>query len=551
MRRGLSTIVLVIAGATIAVAGTVVPAQAAPYFVSPGSARVTAPCEESDPCRLDVALTTATLGDEILLEPGDYYDSGTIPWGPLPNLDDGVILRASDPLDPPVIHGELRDLATPFISLRPGAIMRDLEVRTTAPPGTSIAYAVAGSAGSLIDRSVIRVTGNGVSTLIACTLFSTTLRNTACLADGAGNVSGITSSLANGPHTSNVVNATAISTGTTGYGIRAGQSGMSTNTINISNSIARGPTADLSTGTFTGTPPQGTATLNVSYSNWNTYAANGNGVNQLNTGAGVQTATTGATPLFRDSAGGDYRPAPGSPTIDAGLASANVDPLAPGGATRTIGAAPDMGAFEFAPPPGISAPSATEITATAARLNAVIDPAGSPTRTSFEIEGPGMPARTLDGALVGSQAGPTPISAAATDLQPGITYTFRARAESPDGGSTTGEPVNFTTPPALADPVLRSLKIPKRWRLRKGTRIRIQTSDAARVRLRFERRRRSTFRRAGSITTAVTDGLNVRRFKGRVGRRWLKPGRYRLIGVALAADGRKSQTRVVRFRLVR
>ena len=51
---------------------------------------------------------------------------------------------------------------------------------------------------------------------------------------------------------------------------------------------------------------------------------------------------------FRDAAVGDVRPAAGSPTIDAGTADSVLGSADPAGCPRTLGAAPDIGAYEFA-----------------------------------------------------------------------------------------------------------------------------------------------------------------------------------------------------------
>ena len=52
--------------------------------------------------------------------------------------------------------------------------------------------------------------------------------------------------------------------------------------------------------------------------------------------------------MFVDPANGDYREAAGSPTIDAGVTDRSA-PLDLDGNARTLGAAPDIGAFEFVP----------------------------------------------------------------------------------------------------------------------------------------------------------------------------------------------------------
>jgi hypothetical protein len=63
-------------------------------------------------------------------------------------------------------------------------------------------------------------------------------------------------------------------------------------------------------------------------------------------GGGNQTAP----PIYVDAENGDFREASGSPTIDAGIAG-QLGPLDLAGNTRILGAAPDIGAFEFVPPP--------------------------------------------------------------------------------------------------------------------------------------------------------------------------------------------------------
>jgi hypothetical protein len=66
----------------------------------------------------------------------------------------------------------------------------------------------------------------------------------------------------------------------------------------------------------------------------------------LVSGAGNQAAE----PLFVDAAAGDYRPAAGSPTIDAGVTDALLGTADPAGCPRSLGLAPDIGAYEHADP---------------------------------------------------------------------------------------------------------------------------------------------------------------------------------------------------------
>ncbi len=61
-----------------------------------------------------------------------------------------------------------------------------------------------------------------------------------------------------------------------------------------------------------------------------------------------------APALFLDAAGGDYREAIGSPTVDAGVADPLIGDLDLTGSPRTLGTRPDIGAFELIPAPSHS-----------------------------------------------------------------------------------------------------------------------------------------------------------------------------------------------------
>ena len=71
----------------------------------------------------------------------------------------------------------------------------------------------------------------------------------------------------------------------------------------------------------------------------------------------TSAATRPPPPVFVDAANGDYREAAGSPTIDAGIAD-QLGPLDLAGNTRVLGSAPDIGAYEFVPPPAVPLPPA-------------------------------------------------------------------------------------------------------------------------------------------------------------------------------------------------
>ena len=88
-----------------------------------------------------------------------------------------------------------------------------------------------------------------------------------------------------------------------------------------------------------------------------------------------------------------------------------------------------------------------------------------------------------------------------------------------------------------------------------GTRLRYILSERARVKVAIKRavRRggRVRLRTVGSLTRDGAQGANTIRFSGRIGRRALRPGRYRAVIRATDAAGNRSQTRTVRLRLNR
>jgi hypothetical protein len=112
-----------------------------------------------------------------------------------------------------------------------------------------------------------------------------------------------------------------------------------------------------------------------------------------------------------------------------------------------------------------------------------------------------------------------------------------------------------------------------RRRAKRGTKVSYRSSEAGGARLRIERRRpgfrrgrrcvakrprgvrrprRCTrFVRVGTLTRDAKPGANSVRFSGRIGRRALRRGRYRLTLVVTDAAGNASKPSRVGFRIVR
>ncbi len=141
----------------------------------------------------------------------------------------------------------------------------------------------------------------------------------------------------------------------------------------------------------------------------------------------------------------------------------------------------------------------------------------------------------------------------------------RFTAESPGG---TGD----TTAPVITNASIA----PRAWavrprgraetqlirRAKRGTSIRYTLSEAARVVVRIDRRRpgkgkakgkakRGRFVGVGSFAQAGVGGKNRKPFSGRIGKRRLRPGRYRATLTATDAAGNASKPTVLRFKIVR
>lgn len=85
----------------------------------------------------------------------------------------------------------------------------------------------------------------------------------------------------------------------------------------------------------------------------------------------------------------------------------------------------------------------------------------------------------------------------------------------------------------------------------RGTRLSYTLSENARVVLKIQRKLGTRYRTVGSLRRSGVGGPNRIRFTGRIGRRPLRPGRYRVVLTATDAAGNRSAPKAARFRIVR
>lgn len=264
--------------------------------------------------------------------------------------------------------------------------------------------------------------------------------------------------------------------------------------LRLANSIIRGANTSLKVEA----PDQGQATVVASYSdaNW----ANGDV-----SGPGADVKTSNVSNVmdavgFADAAAGDFRLLPDSPLVDAG------DPFAPDG--LDLDGMPlvvdgngdgiarrDLGAFEL--------PPATHLGG---------DPVG---------DGAGA------GQLGGGQQGGT-------------------------GPSDTAAPVvgAFRASPSVF--AIARARTPLAARVPRGTRFRYTLSEQGGVTVKIQRvLRGGGYRTLGRLTRKAASGANSIRFTGRLGKRALRPGRYRVVLTGVDLAGHRSAPRRTRFRIVR
>jgi hypothetical protein len=292
-------------------------AQAAQRYAAPGGS-TTSQCPAGDPCTIEHAVNDANPGDEVIVGPGTYQLGASL--NPRGALD----LHGDRDHVWPRIMGSSKAGATMLtfkggtlthvsleavnpdkqaLDLRSG-VADGIRVRSSAGPGATVTVS---PAGTVLRNSIVRSLdprgGTAALTVKDANHASAILRNVTVMA-GAGSATGLRCDVKDG-------------------------------TVSIVNALVRGMGEDIDA--------KGGCT--AAFSNFRPAFSSG-----LAPGTGNQSAE----PLFADD---DYRPATGSPTIDAGALDAFASSPDPDGRPRRLGAAPDIGAYEYEPTT-IAGPSA-------------------------------------------------------------------------------------------------------------------------------------------------------------------------------------------------
>jgi hypothetical protein len=301
-------------------------ASATTRYAAPGGTATAPQCTTpANPCTINEAATgTGVVAtDEVVIAPGDYSDTA----GDL-GVDGFVSPIAGN------LHGTA-GFPRPTITLNNGSAFGAIFVST----GITVSYLSISSTvsdrainvgGGTVDRVIARATGSFGAT---CAQFRGLIRNTACIATATSGVAVGTSVGTAGALTPTLRGVTAISLGASGFGLDYRVSGGGSLTVSVKSVIADGGTADIKVG---GTSPS-TTTMTVDHSNFATTNVLAGGT--ITDGGSNQTSA----PLL---AADKVHQLTGSPTVDAGAVDGSSGTADVDGQTRTLGAAPDIGADE-------------------------------------------------------------------------------------------------------------------------------------------------------------------------------------------------------------
>jgi hypothetical protein len=311
---------LMVVGAALA-AATVTPAAwaATQRYASPGGSG--ADCSAGNPCSITDAVQGAHVGDEVIVGPGDYVLPATLA-DPAAITIHGI---AGQPRPRLLLSGPK------YVDLHAGSTLRYVEIDQTDPGALWATNA-------LLDQVIVRAPNYPLF------VESSTVRNSIVVATGTSGVA--IRSVSNTATNSALRNVTAIASGYGGVAVYAFAQSPGNVAIGANNVIARSGAGGASFRAATDNIG-GIASIGIGHSNYPSGSLETSGSNASFTSGGGNLALD---PIFVNPAAGDYRQAPGSPTINAGADDPKNGALDVDGDPRATGTT-DIGADEFVPAP--------------------------------------------------------------------------------------------------------------------------------------------------------------------------------------------------------
>jgi hypothetical protein len=404
-------------------------------YADPGGVGVA--CTQLVPCDIVTAVAKANEGDTVYLDQGTYAPATAVA-----DAHAATITVAPGQSRPTIVSGVI----PAAVSLLNGSSLSDVDIEATKGEAISAASA------SLPQPVIEGVVAHSTSTLNACTIYGVTLRDTICSDTGLGDAVDM-SATGSGHVGATLRNVTALSS--SGVAISLGGFGGLALTIEASNTIARGATADVSA--HTDSAPGSAAVVNLDHSSFAVLSATG-------TAASVTSPSAAFNQQAPPSLTADGHELAGSPTIGAGLVSPlEAGPLDVDGEPRvSVAGTPcqgtDIGADQFGPgaPPAVVSGPVTVAPPAAAIVGGSVNTLGGVGGYSLDYgaaaPGGGAPASFTSAAVqcLGPSASPHAVAIALTGLAPATTYYYRVTAFNAFGTSAAPFTQTFTTPGPVA-----------------------------------------------------------------------------------------------------
>jgi hypothetical protein len=529
MRRLLLVIVAVLAVAPAS-------ALAANRYASPlGSGTA---CTAMAPCSIVQAVNFAASGDVVMLagNAGTYGTSSLPLTAELfpPQID--ITVEGAPGQPRPVIYSNAQNMSgsTDTIVLSEGDILRGVDIE--AHGNFAPVYAPTATGTILVDHVIAHALD---SSQPACTLYGAVLLDSVCWAtSGDGVIENLMFGAAVGALPVTLRNSTVIG-GPFGEGLAAYPNTSVSLSITVTNSIIRGGgglLSDIQTNTSSG----GSVSVVLEHSNYATAETSGGG---SVTPAGTGTNQT-ADPMFVNPATGDYREAAGSPTINAGVSSADNGATDLDGNLRAIGGATDIGAYEFVTAPQVTLRAASSVGPTGATLNGTLLSGAAQTTYAFEY-GPTPSYGHTSSGVVGPAAAARVLSVRISGFSPGKTIHYRLMALNSGGPAATPD-ATFTTPA----PKITGLRIsPTSFKVKAGARVSYRDAGPSRTTFNVFRLHKGHRHLVGSFVRSDRTGLNHFHFGGRLHGKKLSPGRFILVARP-RLSGRKGPAASVGFKIL-
>jgi hypothetical protein len=301
-------------------------------------------------CEIHKAVGLAAAGDDVVVLPGSYGLSSTL------TITKPITLEGSPGQARPQLLG-FAGIGGPTVELHrdgtsgpAGFTLRHLEIASDAS-GVQAVFSHEDGAPATIEDVIATASGANAQA-IATTCSGILVRSSVARTTGSGGTAirlRTSSDVSSCAGAVDVRNVTADARGTGSVGISATVNAISgycnSMIASVKNTIARGTAYDTQAQGDSCIGGAFQSAINTFYSDWVTKQEGTGGT--VDPGAGHVTQD----PLFVDAAGGDYHELAGSPTIDAGTAAdTKLGATDFDGDTRTVGAAPDIGADEYVPP---------------------------------------------------------------------------------------------------------------------------------------------------------------------------------------------------------